>query len=104
MIGKLEETILLAALRAGANAVPSRIYDWVVSTTPPGEKAPAFGAVYTTIGRMADKKMLSEGKMVDEHGRDRRTFTVAAAGQSALDLSLRRSDSLRGGRFVGALA
>lgn len=104
MIGKLEETILLAALRAGPNAVPSKIYEWIVNATPPGEKDPAFGAVYTTIGRMAAKEMLSEGKTVDERGRGRRTFTVTAAGQSALSRAMHTTDMLRGGLFAGAIA
>ena len=101
MIGKFEEIVLLATLKAGANAVPSTIYEHIVATTPDGQRAPAFGAVYTTLNRMAEKKMLILGAMVDEKGRDRRTFTVSASGKSELRAGVQQTFSLGGLAWAG---
>lgn len=103
MIGKLEETILLAVLRAGPNAVPSAVHDVMVDARAPSAPEPAFGAVYTTLNRMAAKKMLTVGSTVDSKGRERRTFTITASGRAALDESLhtiRVLGSTLGGAFA----
>jgi DNA-binding PadR family transcriptional regulator len=101
VIGKLEEIVLLAALKVGAEALPSAIYEQVVDTTPDGHRAPAFGAVYTTLNRMADKKMLVLGATRDARGRERRTFTVSASGQSALQAGVRQVIALGGLAWAG---
>lgn len=102
MIGKLEEIVLLATIKVGANAMPSAIYEQVVATTPEGERAPMFAAVYTTLNRMAEKKMLILGSTKDERGRDRRTFTVSASGQRALQAGVQQTMALGGYRLAGA--
>lgn len=104
MLGKLEETIIMATLRSGGNAFPSAIYEKVVSATPSGSKEPAFGAVYTTLNRMAAKKLLLCGAMVDEKGRDRKTFSVSATGQRALQESLHSINVLGGHQLAGGFA
>lgn len=100
VIGKLEEIVLLATVRAGANSVPSAIYEHIIATTAKGEKEPAFGAVYTTLNRMAAKKMLIVGSLLDEQGRSRRTFTVSATGQRALQAGLSQTAALGGFAFA----
>lgn len=104
MLGKLEETILLATLRAGEKAVPSSIHGVMVESVQPGEREPAFGAVYTTLARMSDKGLLSTGTMTDEKGRARKTFTVTAQGRRALDASLQMTKRLGGFVLAGAVA
>jgi hypothetical protein len=104
MIGKLEEVVLLAAIRAGAGSLPSGIYEHIVATVPEGEKEPAFGAVYTTIMRMAAKGMLSEGAKTDDKGRPRKSFTVTADGTRALQAGLSQTAALGGYQLKGALA
>lgn len=104
MIGKLEEVVLLATIRSGANAVPSAIYEQIVSSTPDGEKEPAFGAVYTTITRMAVKGMLVQTSTIDERGRTRKCFTVTADGSRSLQAALSQSAALGGYSLQGALA
>ncbi len=103
MIGKMEEVVLLATIRAGEKAVPSVIYEQIIASTPPGEKEPAFGAVYTTITRMAGKGMLSQTKTTDERGRERKCFTVTAAGSRSLQAGLSQTASLGGYSLQGAL-
>lgn len=92
MIGKLEELTLLACLRAGEDALPSAIYERVLS----GQKTAAFGAVYTTLTRLRDKKFLAEGAKVDSAGRDRRTFTITGTGRTALAEALNASAAVGG--------
>lgn len=104
MLGKLEEVIIMATLRSGGNAMPSAIYDIIVGSTAPGTKEQAFGAVYTTLNRMAAKNLLTAGTVVDEKGRERKTFTVTAAGQRALQESLHPINVLGGHGLVGAFA
>lgn len=102
MIGKLEELTLLACLRAGREAVPSEIYARVIE----GQKGAAFGAVYTTLSRLAAKRFLKETAIKDEAGRARRAFTINAAGrqalQEALDATQVIGQFLPGGRDVRA--
>ncbi|WP_294292062.1 helix-turn-helix transcriptional regulator [uncultured Sphingomonas sp.] len=104
MIGKMEEVVLLATIRAGAGSLPSAIYEQIVATVPAGEKEPAFGAIYTTIMRMAAKGMLSEGSKTDERGRPRKSFTVTADGTRALQAGLSQTAALGGFTLRGALA
>lgn len=100
MLGKLEEEVLLAALQAGDQSLPSEIY--VKLERAAGErKPPAFGAVYTTLGRMAAKKLLTETAKSDGAGRARRAFSVSALGQRALRESMNRLQSLGGFALAG---
>jgi len=93
MLGKLEEEVLLATLQAGQNSLPSEIYIRFGAAAS-GRKALAFGAVYTTLTRMVAKGLLTEDSRVDDSGRQRRTFTVNAAGRSALHNSIDRLRNL----------
>jgi hypothetical protein len=97
VIGKLEELTLLACLRAGAEALPSSIYERVLT----GQKSAAFGAVYTTLTRLRDKKFLEEGAKVDGAGRERRTFTITGSGRSALAEALNAAATVGGFPTLG---
>jgi DNA-binding PadR family transcriptional regulator len=100
MLGKLEEEVLLAALQAGDKALPSEIYARLEAAA--GSRKPAaFGAVYTTLGRMAVKKLLDETSRPDTANRTRRAFTVSALGQRALRESMNRLQSLGGFALAG---
>lgn len=101
MIGKLEELVLLATIKAGPGSMPSTIYEQIVATTPAGQRIPAFGAVYTTLNRMADKKMLVLGASRDDRNRERRTFTVSATGMRALQAGVDHVVALGGFALAG---
>jgi len=99
MIGKLEELTLLACIRAGDDALPSAIYRRLLA----GQKNAAFGAIYTTLGRMADKKLVAESTTIDDHGRERRTFTITGEGRTALQEALSASQKIAGTGERGAI-
>ncbi|RVT93447.1 PadR family transcriptional regulator [Sphingomonas crocodyli] len=103
MLGKLEEDVLLASLQAGEAALPSEIYARMVDA-PGGDRVPQFGAVYTTLTRMAAKKLLSESQKNDAAGRSRRAFTVSAAGRLAIRQSMTRVQALGGFAWAGAMS
>ncbi len=100
MLGKLEEEVLLAALQAGPDALPSEIYTRLEGAAGQ-RKIASFGAVYTTLGRMAVKKLLTESVKTDPAGRARRAFTVSALGRTALTDSMNRLRSLGGFALAG---
>lgn len=100
MLGKLEEEVLLAALQAGENAMPSEIYARLEAAEG-ARKRPAFGAVYTTLGRMTVKGLLVEKPRQDDVGRTRRAFTVSGQGRLALTASMNRIQSLGGFALAG---
>jgi len=102
MLGKLEEEVLLAALQAGDGALPSEIYARMEAASAPARKVVAFGAVYTTLGRMAAKGLLTEKNRADGANRIRRTFTVSALGSRALAESMNRIRALGGFALAGA--
>lgn len=82
MIGKLEEIVLLAVLRAGPDAMPSDIYEHICDTAP--TRPPGFGAVYTTLNRMAAKQLVKLVAITDGNGRSRKAFSISMIGQDAL--------------------
>lgn len=100
MLGKLEEEVLLAAMQAGEGALPSEIYARLEDAASEN-RAPSFGAVYTTLGRMATKGFLTETAKTDAANRSRRAFTVSAAGREVLRESMRRVWSLGGFGLAG---
>jgi DNA-binding PadR family transcriptional regulator len=102
MLGKLEEEVLLAALQAGQDALPSEIYS-CIEVAAASRKTPAFGAVYTTLGRMTAKGLLNEKSKIDASNRTRRAFTVSALGRRALSESMNRIQALGGFALAGGL-
>jgi DNA-binding PadR family transcriptional regulator len=92
VIGKLEELTLMAALRAGSEALPSEIYQRVQG----GQKSAAFGAVYTTLTRLTVKGFLKETVRRDDAGRERRAFTISAGGRAALAEALQATAKIGG--------
>lgn len=103
MLGKLEELTLLAALRAGDNALPSQIYECLVDSAESGDRTAAFGAVYTTLSRMARKKLVSEQQVFDQQGRSRKGYSVTGVGRRAIVNSISRLRELGGFALTGAM-
>lgn len=95
MIGKFEEHCLLALLRAGPAATASQVYEVLADKIGEGFK---FGAVYTTLDRMTDKKWVKvETRAPVDGGRTRRHFTISGEGRKALDASLTETSRLSAG-------
>lgn len=99
MIGKLEEIVLLACLRAGQDALPSVVFEIVHNAAP--KPLASFASVYTTMGRLAKKGLLRESEISDAQGRSRRSFSVTGSGQQALRDALNATRDLGGFVWTG---
>ncbi|WP_164517660.1 helix-turn-helix transcriptional regulator [Rhizobium sp. CIAT894] len=81
MIGKFEELVLLALIKAGPASQAAKVYEVFQKTQ---SKMPKFAAMYTALDRMVTKRLVSE--QLDESGsKPRRLFTITGAGRLALD-------------------
>lgn len=99
MIGKNEELVLLAALDAGERAPAAKIYGALERAL--GSKVTPFGAIYTTLDRMASKGWLDVDLIADPKRRPRKHFSVTAEGRFALEAGLRASASLGAHQWQG---
>ncbi len=99
MLPKLEESVLLAVLKHNGDATASDVQG---ALTEAFRKEHAFGSIFTTLDRLADKKMVRWRKgSSDERrgGRAPRLYTITAFGKSELAASLRGTEALRGFQF-----
>ena len=96
MLGKFEELILLALIRVGPDQPASAIFE-VITDRLNQEKS--FGAVYTTLDRMVDKKYIkvSSPKVSSGKGKKRRYFTISGEGRAALSQSMNMTNSMADG-------
>lgn len=100
MIGKLEELVLLGCMKVGKDALPSAVYAVMSS----GKKELAsFASIYTTLGRLSKRGLLSENEITDGQGRQRRAFTVTGVGQAALAEAVNATHSLGGFGLPGGV-
>ena len=103
MIGKLEELTLLGCLRAGDGASATQVFDEMAKGFD-GGKMPTFGAVYTTLSRMAAKGFLVETAFQDASGQKRRGFSVAPEGRTELNRAVQPTARLGGFALAGGLS
>jgi len=89
VIGKFEELALLALVRAGPNAYAAQVFKEMKAL-----ENVRFSALYTTLDRMAKKKLVSEAAQPDDAGR--RLFTITGAGRLALKEALSATKDLGG--------
>ncbi len=96
MLGKLEEMVAMALMHAGRNARASDVYGQIEDRIA---KPAAFGAVYTTLERMVDKKLIDVVKedIPGRNGRQRKLYTLNGEGQQTLSASLRQTGEMRAG-------
>lgn len=83
-LGEFEQTVLLAILRLSDNAYGVTIRNEIEKCT---SRAPAPGALYTTLDRLEEKGLVRSrmGDPTPERGgRSKRYFTVSAAGMKAV--------------------
>jgi DNA-binding PadR family transcriptional regulator len=102
MLGKFEEMTLLSLLRAGPKSPASAVFE--VLTDRLG-KEKSFGALYTTLDRLVDKKFV---KVVSEpsgsgKAKTRRLFTITGAGQRVLSQSLQSTKHMAEGLAIPGL-
>jgi hypothetical protein len=97
MIGKLEELVLLAVIKAGSQVVPSVAYEHFLGAANNGKSA-SFGSFYTTLERLSKKGLLKMEPISEEGGRSRKSYTISSSGRIAV------SDSVGSSFRLGALA
>jgi DNA-binding PadR family transcriptional regulator len=96
-LGEFEQIVLLAILRMGDDAYGVTIGAEIRKQTA---RAPATGALYTTLDRLEEKGLVSS-EMGDptpqRGGRAKRFFQVTATGMQALTQALRSYQNLTKG-------
>jgi DNA-binding PadR family transcriptional regulator len=101
MLGELEQVLLLAILRVGNDAYGVPIRDEILTCTG---RTVTLGAIYKTLGRMADKGLVTArtGPPTPVRGgRRTRCYTVTAAGRRVLRDSVSGLRKLAGGLDLG---
>jgi predicted transcriptional regulator len=103
MLPKLEEMILLAVLKHGPDVTAG---DVQAALSQAAGREQGFGAVFTTLDRLTDKKYVKWKKGTPEErrgGRAPRLYTVTGTGQAVLISSLRTTHNLAAGLEVGGV-
>lgn len=93
-LGEFEELVLMAILKVGDSAYGISIASEIEKAT---RRNVAIGALYTTLGRLESKGLLTSriGDPINERGgRARKYYKIEAIGISALNESDRRRRSL----------
>ena len=102
LLGEFEQIVLLAILRLGENAYGVTIRREIATCTG---RAPAPGALYTTLDRMEEKGLVQSclGDPTPQRGgRAKRYFTVTKRGRVAVTAAQRSyRHLLRGLRLFG---
>ena len=101
MLGEFEQVVLLAILRVGRDAYGVPVRDEILACTG---RAVTLGAIYKTLGRLADKGLVISriGEPTPERGgRRTRCYTVTAAGRRALRQTFAALANLTAGLDVG---
>lgn len=96
-LGEFEQIVMLAILRLRDNAYGMKIRQEIKDVA---SRNASLGAVYTTLERLEDKGLLASwiGEVTEPRaGRAKKYFKVTAAGTTALNASLRATESLKSG-------
>lgn len=96
MLGQFEEQILMALVAAKGEASTTDICDIYEKSVG---KEPSYGALYTCLDRMLDKKYVTRRKGEPEAkrgGKARFFYTITGGGRQALMGSASRYEALRG--------
>jgi DNA-binding PadR family transcriptional regulator len=104
MLAKLEEMILLAVYRHGRDVTAA---DVQASLSEALGKEQAFGSIFTTLERLAAKRLVKWRKGEPDArrgGRAPRLYEITASGQHALRASLAASKAIAGAEAFGELA
>jgi PadR family transcriptional regulator PadR len=89
-LGVLEEQILVAVVRTGDDAFGMQVRREIERVT---ERELAIGAVYATLDRLEEKRLLTSRRMISD-GASRRIFAVSAQGARALSATRAMRDRL----------
>jgi PadR family transcriptional regulator, regulatory protein PadR len=101
VLPKLEEMILLALIKEGPDATAGNVQARLSEAIG---REQAFGAVFTTLDRMTDKKFVKWRKGEPDPrrgGRAPRLYTVTGKGRTTLIASLQATETLAKGTDLG---
>ena len=93
MLGKLEEAVMLGVSQSGATATAANVFQTLDDC---GAKA-SFGAVFTTLDRLAEKKFLKASRKLIETGsgkKERTIYEITGLGARTLRESLSVTNAL----------
>lgn len=96
MLGQFEERVLLALVAAKGEATTSMICEIYEKDVG---KEPSYGALYTCLDRMLEKKFVTRRKGEPEPqrgGKARFFYSITGGGRQALLNSMRRYETLSG--------
>jgi PadR family transcriptional regulator, regulatory protein PadR len=96
MLSKLEELILLAVFRGGADTTAG---DVQAALSAALGREQQFGSVFTSLDRLSEKKMVRWKKGEPDArrgGRAPRLYEITALGRRSLDASLRATQVVGG--------
>ena len=102
-LGALEEAVMLVVLALGENAYGVAIRDELSKRT---RRDHSFGAVYTTLDRLADKEFVISwlgSPSPERGGRAKRFFKLTDSGQKMLDETLKAHRDLAQGLAAGQI-
>jgi PadR family transcriptional regulator PadR len=83
MLGRFEEAILLVLINAKGEATTAEIYDALADKL----KRVSFGAIYTTLDRMGEKKFVTRRKgasLPERGGKARYYYKISNSGRAAV--------------------
>ena len=101
MLGEFEQVVLLAILRVGRDAYGVPIRTAIFDRTG---RAVTLGAIYKTLGRLADKGLVTSrigAPTAERGGRRTRCYSLTAAGRRAVRETFSALTSLAAGLDLG---
>jgi PadR family transcriptional regulator PadR len=103
VLGRFEEAVLMALINAKGEVTTAEVYEGLADKL----KRVSFGAIYTTLDRMVDKKFVAvrKGKPLPERGgKARNYYRVTSGGRAAVIEAQRTTSALALPSLVGNAA
>lgn len=100
MLGRFEEAVLVALISAKGEATTADVYEALADKL----SRVSFGAIYTTLDRMVDKKFVEVRKgepLPERGGKARNYYRVTSGGRSAVMETQRTTSVLALPSLVG---
>jgi DNA-binding PadR family transcriptional regulator len=101
MLGELEQVVLLAVLRVGADAYGVPVHDEIQRRAG---RDLTLGTIYKTLTRLEDKGLVSShigAPTTQRGGRRTRCYTVTSAGKRSLSATFKTLRTMAAGLDVG---
>ena len=100
MLGRFEEAVLMALINAKGEATTADVYESLADKL----QRVSFGAIYTTLDRMLDKKFVEVRKgepLPERGGKARNYYRITSGGRAAVIEAQRTTSALALPSVVG---